>query len=306
MTIPSGKKARILGTDQTILDLSAFPGACDCHVHVFGNPREFPHHPDRVFTPGEALASDLQRHMAALGTARAVIVQPSVYGTDNSCTLDAMRQLGPIARGVCVIDSDIAEAELTRLDKAGVRGVRINLRTAGEHDERLSNRKIAEAADRVAHLGWHVQVYCDRTMLGALARLVPSLPAVLVLDHFADVRAHDGGDMRHLSSLMETGRAYVKLSAPHRVSDGPNHVEAAAIAQDLARTHADRLLWGSDWPHPGVPHGQKRIRDAIEPFQDVDDGMALVRLADWLGDDDILRRILVSNPEELYGFTRKS
>ena len=86
MTIPSGKTARILETDQTILDLSAFPGACDCHVHVFGNPREYPYHPDRVFTPGEAPASDLQRHMAVLGTARAVIVQPSVYGADNSCT----------------------------------------------------------------------------------------------------------------------------------------------------------------------------------------------------------------------------
>lgn len=294
---------QVLGVEQSVLDLSAYPGACDCHTHVFGDPGHFPFDPDRVFTPGEAPVSALRQRMRALGTERAVIVQPSVYGTDNRCTEDAVRQLGGVARGICVIDAyNITDEELRRLDAAGFRGVRVNLRTAGENDPAILEKQVVNLARRIADLGWHVQIYADRTMLRPLGQILRAIPTPLVLDHFAGITAPDSDDMGQLSSLLETGRAYVKLSAPHRVAEGENYDAVGAIVRRLVQLFPDQLLWGSDWPHPGAVPGRKRVRDVIEPFRAEDDGAALFRFSQWAEDDHALRKILVTNPQTLYKF----
>lgn len=293
---------RILDAEQSIVDLSRFPGACDCHVHIFGDPRNFPYDDGRVFTPGQAPISALQQHMATIGTSRAVIVQPSVYGTDNSCIIDALQQLGPNGRGICVIGEETTQAEIRNLVEANVKGVRINFRTFGERDEQALESRLTDIANRVSALGWHVQIYSDRTMLRAINRLVSSLRIPLVLDHFADVRLHEGEEMDQLVRLMETGQIYLKLSAPHRVSDEPHYEAAANIVRKLVPLFPDRLLWGSDWPHPGAAPGQKRVKESVEPFRPEDDGAALQRLMQWVGDEVALQKILVSNPQELYDF----
>lgn len=288
--------------DPSVADGGVPAGACDCHVHVFGDPAAFPFDPDRVFTPGRADVGDLRRHMAALSLRRAVVVQPSVYGTDNRCTLDALSRLGPDARGVCVISGDTPKAELLRLDRAGMRGARINLRTHGIADGQTLRRRLGELAGTLGELGWHVQIFCDRAALPALEDFAGASPVPVVLDHFADVRSAGGEDMRRLLRLLRTGRVYVKLSAPHRIDAGADLPEARRIARLLMREHPDRLLWGSDWPHPGVAEGVARRRDVVEPFRQVDDALSLRRVAQWAEDGDTLRRVMVANPQRLYGF----
>jgi predicted TIM-barrel fold metal-dependent hydrolase len=211
------------------------PGACDCHVHIFGRPTRFPLARDRAYTPPEASIEELLALQEALGFERVVIVQPSVYGTDNSCTLDALHRLGPRARGVTVIDSRTSQEELGLMKSAGVRGVRVNLQTGGTDDPAF----IENAAARIASLGWHVQTF---TRISLLRRLKP-LPVLLVVDHFGLPQSMD--DVRYLASLLREGNTYVKLSGPHRLPMDPGPVVRA-----LLEANPERCVWGSDWPHP--------------------------------------------------------
>lgn len=260
------------------------PGACDCHVHIFGPRARYPLTRDRAYTPPEASIEGLLALQERLGLERVVIVQPSVYGTDNSCTLDAMQRLGPRARGVAVIDSRTSEEELRVMQRAGVRGVRVNLQTGGSHDPAL----IEEAAKRVAPLGWHVQAF---TRIAVLRRLKP-LPVALVVDHFGLPQSMD--DVRDLASLLREGNTYVKLSGPHRLPMDPGPVVRA-----LAAANPERCVWGSDWPHPFTG-----VRDPgkVQPFDPIDDAAALERLHGWVGDAALFRKILVDNPARLYDF----
>jgi predicted TIM-barrel fold metal-dependent hydrolase len=281
-------------------------GACDCHTHVFGPPDEFPFAPDRIYTPGEASVEELLTLQRDLHLQRVVIVQPSVYGTDNSCTVDAMRRLGDRARGVAVIDDDIPDDALRALHRAGIRGVRVNLATSGQHDPAVARRRLAAAASRVAPLGWHVQTYTLLPVIAALRDDMAALPVPLVIDHFGGARAEEGPSQAGfdaLLALVRSGKAYVKLSAPYRVSRREDYADAASLARKLIEANPDRCVWGSDWPHPG---GGERRHDqrpgGIEEFWPVDDGRAFNLLADWAPDPGLRRKILVENPARLYGF----
>lgn len=294
----------ILGVRHSGLDIALPRGACDCHTHVFGAADRFPFDPGRSYTPGEADVDALSAHQRALGLDRVVIVQPSPYGTDNRCTLDAVRRLGAGARAVAVIGPELSAAALRELHAAGVRGVRINLETAGEHDPAVAGRLLREAAEQVAPLGWHVQVYTNIAVLAALRDDILALPTPLVVDHFGRAMAAAGPRQPGFDVLLELvrgGRVWVKLSAAHRIAAAPD--DAGPIAAALIAANKARMLWGSDWPHPG---GQARTgaeRDAIEAFNPVDDGRALERLRRWAGDAETLRMILVDNPARLYGFS---
>ncbi len=292
----------ILDVRHTPQDPALPPGACDCHTHVFGPPARFPYDPARTYTPALADVTDLQAHQHALGLSRVVIVHPSPYGTDNACTLDAVRQIGPNARAVAVIDPALPQAELQALHQAGVRGIRINLETIGQADPAIAARLLHQAADTVAPLGWHVQVYTSLSVLAAAHTALQTLATPLVIDHFGRAMAVAGPTQPGFDALLDlirTGRAYIKLSAAHRIA--PNAPEdAGRIATALIAANPARMLWGSDWPHPG---GSRRDPAEIEPFNPVDDGAALNRLRRWAALPETLRAILVDNPARLYDFT---
>ena len=281
--------------------------ACDCHVHVFGPAERFPYWSGRGYTPGDASIADLLALQDLLHLQRVVIVHPSPYGTDNSCTIDALQRIGPRSRGVVVIDPlTIGDAELARMHECGVRGVRVNLESAGLHDPKIAQTLLEQVATRVAPLGWHVQTYTTLPVIASLADAIMRLPTPLVIDHFGRVPAAQGTTQpgfATLLALVKSGKAYVKLSAPHRISTQPDCADARPIALALLEANPDRMLWGSDWPHPGGQPGAGRSPDRIEPFNPIDDGNALNRLARWIVDPGLLRKVLVDNPARIYDFT---
>lgn len=287
------------------------PGACDCHTHVFGPGYAFDG--ARTYTPPEASLDALRAHQRILGLDRVVVVQPSVYGTDNRCTLDAVDALGAAARAVAVIAPGLPRAALRELHSAGVRGVRVNLETAGLHDPAVAARRLRDAADQVSPLGWHVQVFTNLGVIAALHGMLTSLPVPLVIDHFAHASAAAGPGQPGFAALLDlvrNGHAYVKLSAPNRIAEDP--ADAAPLAHALLAANPARMLWGSDWPHPGArpvnahgsapgnAPGNAHDPKAIEPLDPIDDGQALERLRAWTG--DAWHAVLVDNPARLYGF----
>ena len=284
--------------------------ACDCHVHVFGPIARFPYWSGRTYLPGDAAVEELLALQQALDLQRVVIVHPSPYGADNRCTLDAAERInaGTIsaARAVAVIDpATISGAELKAMHAGGVRGVRVNLESASQHDPKVAQRLLEDAAARVAHLGWHLQVYTNLPVIVQLAEAMARLPVPLVIDHFGRVPAAKGVAQPGFDVLIDLvggGNTWVKLSAPHRISSAPDCSDVAPLARALIEANPERMLWGTDWPHPGGHPGTGGSPDLIEPFNPIDDGNALNRFARWVGDAARLQTILVDNPARLYDF----
>ena len=286
-------------------------GAVDTHVHVF-DPSGFQFAEGRTYTPGVATLDDLRACHAALGVSRAVLVQPSVYGTDNSCLLDALQSGTERLCGIAVVDLDgITGSDLVALDAAGVRGIRLNLEVRHEHDPVHVRSELERAASAINAPGWCVQIHCGADVLPVVEATLDAFRVPLVLDHFAGLKSSDAdpGSRRLavLQRLLASGRIYVKLSAFYRAStQTPHHVDLAPLARRLIETRPDRLLWGSDWPHTGG--GKSRNPSRIEPFREVDLRASLAALASWSTDAAVLRQILVDNPAALYSFaaTRQS
>jgi len=282
-------------------------GACDCHVHVFPDPLHYPFAAGRRYTPPPASPDALRALLDGLGLQRVVVVQPSVYGSDNAATLAGIRALGPQrARGVAVIEAGTTDAALQNLHAAGVRGVRVNLELAGEADPKRAAQQLQEAAARVAPLGWHVQIYAQLPLLAALHATLQALPVPVVLDHFGGAVAaggvHQPGFDR-LLDLVGSGRVYVKLSAAYRCSaQAPAFPDMAPLAQALIAAQPERMLWGSDWPHPDPARPPGSRFDDVRPPLAVDDGHLLAQLPHWAGNAATLHRILVDNPARLYDF----
>ena len=290
---------------RTAITFSVPACACDCHVHVFGPAAQFPFVAGRSYTPPPASAAELLGLQTALLLSRVVIVQPSVYGTDNSCTIDGLRRLGERARGVAVIDNRVSEAALDDMHRAGIRGVRVNLETAGETDLKTAQRNLAAAVARIAPRGWHVQVYTRLSVIAGLSDELARLPVPVVFDHFGGAQAAGGVDQpgfAALLALVKAGHAYVKVSASYRSSQkAPAYAEVAPLARALIAANPDRIVWGTDWPHPRAARRGKEL-DAITPFFDIDDGLALNQLPFWARNASIRRKILVDNPARLYDF----
>jgi predicted TIM-barrel fold metal-dependent hydrolase len=281
-------------------------GATDVHAHVF-DPARFAYSAKRSYTPGEARVAALRERHAQLGVERVVLVQPSVYGSDNACMLDALAQLGPErARGIAVVDLErVTQEELRALRAAGVRGIRLNLEVRHEAEPSRVLAELQRAAALVDLPGWCVQIHCAAALLPTVAQALALFRVPLVLDHFGGLRAAqtDAAELplRTLLALLATGRVWVKLSAFYRASNNaPHHADLAPLARTLIQARPDRLLWGSDWPHTGG--GRDRDPERIEPFRHVDLHASLAALQSWVPDAAVLHRILVSNPAELYGF----
>lgn len=280
-------------------------GSCDCHTHVFGPTELYPLAKDRQYTPDQARLEDMLRLHDQLGIERVVIVQPSPFGSDNSCTVDALLALGERGRGIAVINEKTSDKELQVMHDAGVRGVRINLETDGIHDTEFATRQLLWTRERIKDLGWHVQLYTNLTVFASIEHVLDELSMPIVLDHFCRAQAELGPNQAHFDTLRQRvrqGQVWVKLSAPHRISNAVDCTDTGAIVQALIEANPERLLWGSDWPHPGAAQGKLRQRDVIEPFNPIDDGRALNRLVEWVNNTNILKKILVNNPAELYDF----
>jgi predicted TIM-barrel fold metal-dependent hydrolase len=279
-------------------------GACDCHVHVIPDPARFPFAPERVYTPPLATADELLALQRLLHLDRVVIVHPSIYGTDNSATLDGMRRLGRArARGVAVIDERTSAAALDDMASAGMVGIRVNLETVGEVDPKASARKLQAAAELAKDRLWHLQVYTRLPVIAALAEQLRGLPVPLVIDHFGGARAELGlqqPGFDTLLALLRSGNTYVKISGCYRSSSAtPDYADTAPLAQALIAANPERVVWGTDWPHPDA--GRGRPRD-VTPYYPIDDGNVLNQLARWAPDPAVRKKILVDNPARLYGF----
>jgi predicted TIM-barrel fold metal-dependent hydrolase len=296
----------ILNVTHTPVNFQVPKDACDCHTHVFGPGKSFPWWEGRVYTPGDASITDLNALHTALGIDRVVVVHPSPYGPDNSCSTDAIQAMSPRARGVAVIDqTNISDAELTALHQAGVRGARANLQTAGVFEPAAAWATLKSTADRIAPLGWHLQTYTNLAMIAALADQLTTLPVPLVVDHFGHADAAAGikqPGFAQLLALVASGKSYVKISGSYRISTDLARADVPPLARALIEANVERVVWGTDWPHPGGGSRGKYARDQIEPFIPEDDGAALNRLNQWCRNRDELTRILVSNPAKLYGF----
>jgi len=290
----------------TAVDFDVPAGACDCHTHIHGDPARFPFFAGRVYTPEVALPAEMAALHKALHIQRVVIVTPSVYGTDNSATLYGMQARGADARGVAVIDDRTAESELDAMDRAGVRGIRLNLATAGVNDPSVARQRLQAAAQRVKSRGWHVQIYTNPAMILSINDLVIASPVPIVFDHFGGAKAELGLQQPGFAELVElvrSGHAYVKISGAYRASTlAPDYPDVAPFAKALIAANPDRIVWGTDWPHPSgfTPPGHKPTD--VTPLIQIDDGRLLNQLPVWAPDPAIRNKILLDNPARLYGF----
>lgn len=265
-------------------------GSCDCHAHVFGPAALYPYSPARGYTPPDALLAEYLGMHAITGISRGVLVQPSVYGTDNANLLSALKTGGDRLRGIAVVDSSVTDEDLERLRRAGVRGIRFNVVFAG-------GTPLAEAARlarRVAPLGWHVQLLIDVSHHPHLDREFADFPTPIVIDHMGHVPAPAGLEVagfQALLRLLDGGRCWVKLSGPYRTSAGDvPYDDVLPFARALVERRPDRLVWGTDWPHPAIPGHSPNAADLVD------------LLETWIPDAALRRRILVENPADLYGF----
>lgn len=295
----------VLGVEHTGLQFTMPQGACDCHTHVFGPHDEFALSKNRKYTPPEAVLSDLLTLHDGLGIERVVIVHPSPYGSDNSCTLRALQALKGRGRGVVVIDKAVSKAELKRMHDLGVRGVRINLQTEGIHDLSIAQSQIDWTAKMIQDLGWHIQLFTQVDVIARLEGVFNQYDTEFVVDHFGLINPElgiDQPDLKVLFKMIANGKVWIKLSAPHRISTLPDSDGVTHLAQALIQCNPKRMVWGSDWPHPGGHMSGPRNIEQSEPFNPIDDGAALNRLNRWSTSPEMLQNILVTNPATLYDF----
>ncbi|MCB2100234.1 MAG: amidohydrolase family protein [Rhodobacterales bacterium] len=263
-------------------------GACDCHLHIY--EPAYPMAPTALLPPPEAPLAAYRGLRARLGIDRSVIVQPTTYGLDNRCTLAAAAALGEGARAVVTVDRTTTDADLARFNAAGARGARFHMLPGGP----VPWDDLAPVAERVADLGWHIQLQMNGNDLPDRLDALKRLPTPLVIDHVG--RFHGGTDpsgpaFKALLDLLAGGRCWVKLSAPYEASkaDAPRYGDIGALAKRLVAAAPERLVWATNWPHPGQ-----------DPAPD--DVALLALMDDWVPDPDTRRRIWVDNPAALYGF----
>jgi predicted TIM-barrel fold metal-dependent hydrolase len=304
--MPNRNARAIAAQPSTPVNFDIPAGACDCHTHIHGDPEKFPFFAGRVYTPELASPEEMTALHNALHIERVVIVTPSVYGTDNSATLFGMKARGATARGVAVIDDKTPESDLDAMGKAGIRGIRLNLATGGVSDPAVGRPRFQAAVERVKNRNWHIQLFTSLAMISAIKDLVAASPVPVVFDHFGGAQAGLGVEQpgfADLTELVRSGKAYVKISGAYRASKlGPDYADAAPLARALIAANSDRIVWGTDWPHPDsvTPPGRKTTD--VQPLFQIDDGRLLNQLPVWAPDAAVRKKILVDNPAKLYGF----
>ena len=266
------------------------PDACDCHAHVFGPPELHPYAPERSYTPPTASLDAYRGLHRVLGIERAVIVQPSVHGTDNQVTLDAIAGYGTNARGVAVVDESVQDSELARLHHGGVRGIRLNVLFGGG----VGLHALEPLSQRIADMGWHIQLLLDARELVELSPRLRRLPVPVVVDHMGHMNVAHGIEhpgFQALLRLVRDGVCWIKLSGNYRISSQrPLYADVVPFARALIEARPEHVVWGTDWPHP-----------ALNDFMPKD-GDLLDALDDYAPEPDLKHAILVDNPARLYEF----
>ncbi|MEK8052981.1 amidohydrolase family protein [Ideonella sp. DXS22W] len=262
--------------------------ACDCHHHIYD--RRHPWAPEATLKPGDALVADYRQLQKRIGTSRNVIVQPSSYGTDNRLLMASLAQFGGRARGVAVVNTSVSDDQLRELHAAGVRGIRFNLAPPGT----TTLSMVKPLAARIAPLGWHVQVHAPANDLIQMKAVFSDLPCPVVFDHLG--RLPQPGALQHpthamIRDLIQRDRAYVKLSGFYFESraGAPGYADSAEVARIYAADAPERVVWGSDWPHP------------TEQAKTIPDDAALLdALAQAVPSEAARHKLLVDNPTRLY------
>ena len=267
--------------------LKAPSGACDCHMHIYDGDRFPPSRPESRMQSG-ARAEDYRLFQRRIGTSRVVVVQPAAYGTANEVTLDAVAQLGPQARGIAVVQPTVTDAEFKRMADGGIRGIRFT-----QFDPKTAATTldmIEPLAKRVAPLGWHVQIHLRADQIVDAADMLRRLPGTVVFDHLGRL-ANGVADPAFavIRRMLDKGNTWMKLSGAYMFDAAPHYAKAAPIAQAYIAAAPERMVWGSDWPHP---------TENEKP----DDAVLFDLLSDWAPDATMQQRILVDNPAKLYGF----
>lgn len=260
----------------------------------------------RAYTPETALPEEMSALHRALHMERVVIVTPSVYGTDNSATLYGIKARGATARGITVIDEKTTEADLDAMGQAGVRGVRLNLATSGQNNPAAGRSRFQAAAVRMKPRGWHVQMFTTLAVISSIKGVLMDSPVPVVLDHFGGLQAALGTGQPGFSDLLDlvgSGKAYVKISGAYHASmRETDYADVTPFAKALIAANPDRILWGTDWPHPDSTAVPGRKPTDLTPLLQIDDGRLLNQLPIWAPDPAIRKKILVDNPARLYAF----
>lgn len=268
------------------------PDAVDAHCHVFGPGDEFPYAPERKYTPCDASKDQLWALRDHLGFERNVIVQATCHGSDNQALVDALQDSAGKARGVASIKRDIADEELDRLHAAGVRGVRFNF--VKRLVDALPHDTLQAVGERIQRLGWHLVIYFEAQDLNELSRFFASLPGVIVFDHMGrpDVsKDPDGPDFQRFLYLLEDNHnMWSKVSCPDRLTKtgAPEYADVVPFAKRVVETFPDRVLWGTDWPHPNMKSHMP------------DDGKLVDYIPKIAPTPELQNKLLVANPMRLY------
>ncbi|HEX2545050.1 MAG TPA: amidohydrolase family protein [Ramlibacter sp.] len=269
--------------------------ACDCHAHVIGPAQRYPFIAERVYTPPDCLPSAYAHMRQVLGLPRAVLVQPSVYGTDNRLMLDTLAADPVNLRGVAVVAPDVPQQQLHDLHAAGVRGLRVNLVDRRDRDGKLPLDMLAALARRIAPMGWHLELLVHVDEHAAELAALGDLGVPVVLGHFGYQSIGAGGadapGFQAMLRLLAGGSLWVKLTGPYRLTrEGLPYAACDELAAALRETAPHRLLWGSDWPHVMLKGRMPNDAELVE------------LLERWLPDAALREQVLVRNPEVLYGF----
>ena len=269
------------------------PGACDAHCHIFGPGAVYPYAPNRSYTPPDAPLARFKELQTTLGLSRAVLVNASCHGTDNTVILDAIAQSAGSYRGVANVGKSISDAELAQLNDGGIRGIRFNFvqHLGGTPDMDVFH----DLVERIVPLGWHVVLHFDAADLLDFGAMLRSLPVPFIIDHMGRVPTRDGLDQKPFAILLDTARmdnCWVKICGAERISSaGPPFTDAVPFAQAVLEVAPDRTLWGTDWPHPNIKRHMPNDGDLVD----------LIPL--FVPDAALRRKVLVDNPHRLYGFS---
>ncbi|PYO01684.1 MAG: 2-pyrone-4,6-dicarboxylate hydrolase [Candidatus Rokuibacteriota bacterium] len=273
--------------------LKAPANATDCHHHIYD--AKYPVDPKATLRPADALVDDYRGFQKRIGTSRNVLVQPSTYGTDNRCHLDALAAFGPTARMVAVVNDQVSTEELKRMHALGVRGIRFNLAQAGATTPEM----LEPLSKRVNDLGWHIQINAPATKIMEIMPILETrVASPIVFDHLAHIPQPEGVNtplFAKVRGLMDKGRTWMKVSGAYADTKvgPPTYSDSSAVARAYAKAYPERCVWGSDWPHP--TEQQKGVPD---------DAVLFDLLSDWVPDEKVRHRVLVENPAVLYDFPK--